>query len=69
MKTIITTLLAALAISAGSLHASDVYVHDYYRSNGTHVDGYYRSSPNDTIRDNWSTRGNYNPYTGQAGTR
>jgi hypothetical protein len=30
---------------------------------------HWRSSPNNTTYDNWSTRGNVNPYTGEVGTR
>jgi len=41
----------------------------YTRKDGTYVAPHYRSSPNDTKMDNWSTRGNTNPYTGQPGTR
>ncbi len=28
-----------------------------------------KSSPNATVRDNFSTYGNKNPYTGKAGTK
>jgi hypothetical protein len=34
----------------------------------TYVDGYHRSSPNNSQWDNYSTKGNYNPYTGKEGT-
>ena len=46
---------------------ANVYVKGYYRSNGTYVDPHYRTSPNSTISDNYSTWGNSNPYTGQKG--
>ncbi len=46
---------------------ADVYVNGYYRSNGTYVDPHYRSDPNHTASDNWSSWGNTNPYTGQKG--
>lgn len=46
----------------------DVYVKGYYRSNGTYVEGHYRTAPNQTINDNYSTQGNVNPYTGKEGT-
>ena len=39
-----------------------------YRSNGTYVQPHYRSSPNGTALDNFSTKGNINPYTGKEGT-
>lgn len=45
------------------------YVRGYYRSNGTYVQGYQKTAPNNTRIDNYSTRGNYNPYTGQQGTK
>lgn len=44
------------------------YVKGYTRKDGTYVNGYYRSTPNHTKLDNYSTRGNYNPYTGKVGT-
>ncbi len=49
--------------------AQDVYVNGYYRSEGTYVQPYYRTRPNSTTLDNYSTKGNVNPYTGQPGTR
>jgi hypothetical protein len=48
---------------------ADVYVSGYTRSNGTYVSGHYRSSPNHTKSDNFSTYGNVNPYTGKIGTK
>ncbi|MFC4026066.1 hypothetical protein ACFOS1_01485 [Zunongwangia endophytica] len=44
-----------------------MYVSGYYKSNGTYVQPHYRTAPNSTNRDNFSTRGNTNPYTGQPG--
>ena len=49
--------------------AGDHYVSGYYRSNGTYVSGYHATNPNSTRNDNYSTRGNVNPYTGEAGTK
>lgn len=48
---------------------ADTWVNGYTKSNGTVVQGHYRSSPNNTRYDNWSSRGNVNPYTGRVGTR
>lgn len=45
------------------------YTHGYTRKNGTHVRGYRSTNRNSTRNDNFSTRGNVNPYTGQAGTK
>jgi hypothetical protein len=61
-------LLAGLFFTVSVL-AKDVYVRGYTRKDGTYVAPHYRSSPNKTKADNYSTRGNINPHTGQAGTR
>jgi hypothetical protein len=58
-----------LALFALPVLAGSVRVQGYYRSNGTYVAPYTRSSPNSTRLDNYSTKGNYNPYTGAAGTQ
>jgi hypothetical protein len=39
------------------------------RRDGTFVAPHRRSVPNGTTRDNWSTKGNVNPYTGKKGSR
>ena len=41
----------------------------YTKSNGTHVDTYHRTENNSTDKDNYSTKGNYNPWTGASGTK
>lgn len=48
---------------------NDVWVNGYWRSNGTYVQGHYRSSPDGVFENNWTTKGNRNPYTGAWGTR
>ena len=48
---------------------ADVRVRGYYRNNGTYVQPHYRSNPDGIRSNNWSTRGNVNPYTGKRGTR
>ena len=52
-------------------HAStgNHYTHSYFRRNGTYVHGYHATNQNSTRNDNYSTRGNVNPYTGTAGTK
>lgn len=44
------------------------YTKGYFKSNGTYVHGYHKTSPNHTKLDNYSTKGNFNPYTGKTGT-
>lgn len=58
----------ALCAVAGTAHAQ-TYVRGYTKSDGTYVAPHYRSSPDSTRLNNYSTRGNVNPYTGEIGTR
>jgi hypothetical protein len=55
--------------SAPKLYTSPTYVHGYTRKNGTYVMPHYQTAPNATRLDNWSTKGNVNPYTGTVGTK
>lgn len=43
-------------------------VRGYSKKDGTYVSPHYRTAPNSTQRDNWSSKPNVNPYTGKAGT-
>lgn len=61
-------VLSLLILAVGQVSFSADYTRGYFRSKGTYVNGYYKSSPNYTKMDNYSTRGNYNPYTGRQGT-
>lgn len=60
-------LLTALFL-VGSLFA-DQFVKGHYKKDGSYVDGHFRSSPNSTKSDNFSTYGNVNPYNGKEGTK
>jgi len=61
--------LAAMtcAFIAPAIAMADTYVRGYTKSNGTYVQGHYRSSPNSHRYDNYSSQGNSNPYTGKQG--
>ena len=48
---------------------SAVSVRGYTKKNGTYVKAHKRSAPNKSKGDNWSTKGNVNPYTGKVGTK
>ncbi|GAB6127224.1 hypothetical protein [Humidesulfovibrio idahonensis] len=48
---------------------SAVAVRGYTKKNGTYVKPHMRSAPNGSKADNWSTKGNVNPYTGKVGTK
>lgn len=44
-------------------------VKSYIKKDGTYVDSYKRSKKDNTTLNNWSTKGNTNPYTGKKGTK
>src|SRR5437763_12810077 len=65
MKKIPTLALCALAFA---VHAqSSHYVNPYVNKNGTYVEGHHQTNPDGNRLNNWSTQGNVNPYTGEAG--
>src|ERR1700726_1312519 len=68
LKRILIIFLACFVVAWNIPAFADQFVHGYMRSNGTSVRPYYRSSPNGTVTDNFSYRGNFNPYTGAVGT-
>lgn len=57
--------LAPVSATAQSTHS----VRGYTRANVTYVAPHMQTNPNGTKLDNWSTRGNVNPYNGKEGTR
>lgn len=66
MKTAI--LLGFAGLLTATAAQADQYVNSYFRSDGTFVQGYYRSSPDSSYNNNWSVQPNYNPYTLKQGT-
>jgi hypothetical protein len=62
------SLLSVVALVAPAL-AADTYVRPHVRKDGTYVQPHYRTSPDSTPNNNWSTIPNVNPHTGQPGTR
>lgn len=62
-------LIISVMVMASGFAYADVRVNGYTRDNGTYVAPYSRSSPDSTRDNNYSTRGNVNPYTGQMGTQ
>jgi hypothetical protein len=65
MRTIVVFIALCASIP---VTLADVYVRGHTRSDGTYVQPHYRTNPNNSTYDNYSTRGNTNPYTGRAGT-
>ena len=56
-------LIVFFLTTAFSFAQSQVWVDGYYRSNGTYVQGHYRTEKNHTVNDNWTP--NYNPLHNQ----
>jgi hypothetical protein len=48
---------------------TDVRYQSGYSRGNTYVDPHYKTQSNNTNWDNYSTNGNYNPYTGSTGSR
>jgi hypothetical protein len=67
VKSFFLLLICLLVIATTVFAQQDVWVNGYYRKDGTYVEGYYRTAPNSTKYDNYSTQGNINPYTGKPG--
>lgn len=67
MRVIVVSVTLALAFAGTALAQGQHWVNGYYRSNGTYVQGHMQTNPDGNPYNNWSTRGNVNPYTGQPG--
>ncbi len=52
-----------------TVNTNVTFVDSYTRNDGTFVQSHYKSMPNDTNWDNFSTQGNTNPFTGTTGHR
>lgn len=65
---VIALLIGILSFSA-SAEARTTRVRGYYKpSTGRYVAPHYKTTPNRSKFDNFSTKGNFNPYTGKKGT-
>lgn len=63
MKALLSIILLMVATSV----AADKYVSPHFRNDGSYVGGHIRSNPNTFRFDNYSSKGNTNPYTGERG--
>lgn len=69
ITSILTTLILMLILILPYPYAwSVVRVRGYTKRNGTYVAPHHRTNPDTTKLNNWSTKGNMNPYTGKEGT-
>lgn len=60
-------MLVVLGLASGAVMAQSHQREGYVTKNGTYVAPSNATNPNDTKLDNYSTKGNVNPYTGKAG--
>ena len=69
-KLILTAAIGFLGtIAFGQTNFNEVKVDSYFKTDGTFVQEHYRTAPDNSFNNNWSTVGNTNPYTGEAGTK
>ena len=65
---VLVLLVSVLSFSV-SVEARTTRVKGYYKpSTSRYVAPHYKTTPNRTKFDNFSTKGNYNPYSGKRGT-
>ena len=71
MEQILTSIALMISLSVvAQNNQSSHSVRGYTkRSSGTYVMPHRQTNPNHTKRDNYSTKGNYNPYTGKTGKK
>lgn len=70
IQTIAVALLSiALASPAFARSGSTVHVRPHVTKSGSYVAPHVRTAPDHSKYNNWSTKGNVNPYTGKKGTK
>lgn len=65
MRIALGLVIGALAAPA---FAAQTQVDGHFRRDGTYVAPHYRTTPDSSRGNNWSSQGNANPYTGERGT-
>lgn len=72
---VLALVFAAPVMARGGGHgsrgssSSTVHVKSHTTRNGTYVPAHNRTAPDQSKRNNWSTKGNVNPHTGKEGTK
>lgn len=66
---IVLLLLIGVVSFSASAEARTTRVRGYYKSStGSYVAPHYKTTPNRSKFDNFSAKGNYNPYNGKKGS-
>jgi hypothetical protein len=60
-------ILTIIFICIASISFAAEHVNGYYRKDGTYVQPHWRSDSNGTPTDNYTFKGNTNPWTGKEG--
>jgi hypothetical protein len=71
LRVILLLAVGLLAFEADVLAQTNpvlIYVPGYTKADGTYVYGYFKTKPNKTTGDNFSTKPNVNPYTLKPGS-
>lgn len=68
MKTTLTLIALTFAVAPVFAKGSHA-VRGHVTKNGTYVQPHRATNPDRSRANNWSSKGNSNPYTGKAGTR
>jgi hypothetical protein len=64
----IVTIIITVFLFVNFADAKVIKVKTYYKpSSGKIINSYYKTSPNKTKVDNFSAKGNINPFTGKKG--
>ena len=67
MKMLIAVVVASLTCSVAV--GKTTMTKGFVKKNGTYVAPHYKTTPDKTKNNNYSTRGNANPMTGKEGTK
>lgn len=67
MRKYIITILILTVVTGTALAQKNPYVHGYIKKNGTYVQPHHQTAPDHNVFNNYSTKGNVNPYNGKVG--
>lgn len=70
MRTIsaVCVAVAMAFVSSSAFAGKSSSVRGYVKKHGTYVAPHHKTTPDGTKLNNYSTKGNVNPYTGKGGT-
>jgi len=63
-----TLILTAVLLSTSVFAAGSHTVRPHMTKRGTYVQQHRQTNPDHSKANNWSTKGNVNPYTGKQGS-